>query len=224
METDRLSRRYTDTVAEEYNQRRKHEAKWEAEQSIVTNVLGKFAKGTTVLDVPVGTGRFLELYKQLGFHATGCDVSADMLVQCNKTAKESDYGISLVRGSILNLGVRDTRFQLVVCIRFLNWVERRDFVNAIAELKRVASGRLVLGIRHLVPVSDLGFSRLVGQTRMKFRRWRNKGGLVFHKMEDVLTAFTQHGLSIEEKHIVEKRGDGTDYVIYVLSIRDHGVS
>ena len=216
MKTDLLSNRYTGSAAEEYDARRRSVAKWQLEQDIVARVLRRFPRGTTVLDVPVGTGRFVGFYKEYGLFATGCDVSADMLSQCEKKAKEHEYDMSLVRGGIFDLGLSDGCFEVVVCIRFLNWIGFDDMVRVVAELKRVTRGHLVLGLRHMVPPAELGFFRLTRQIYMRLRRRLAERGLVYHGKDEILTAFKNNDLEIEEQHCLEKRRDGTDYVFYVL--------
>jgi ubiquinone/menaquinone biosynthesis C-methylase UbiE len=222
METDLLSDRYTGSAAEEYDARRGTVAKWQLEQDIMAHVLGRFSRGTTVLDVPVGTGRFLKLYREYGLRATGYDVSVDMLEQCEKKAKEHKYDMSLVRGSIFDLGLSDGCFEVLVCIRFLNWIGFEDLMRVVAELSRVTRGYMILGLRHMVPREELGFVRFIRQIYMRLRGRLAKKGLVYHEKAEILTAFKKNELKIEEQHCVEERRDGTEYNFYVLKVVGSG--
>jgi ubiquinone/menaquinone biosynthesis C-methylase UbiE len=220
MEADRLSNRYTGSSAEQYDSRRSGLAKWSREQDVMARILSRFPRGTMVLDVPVGTGRFIEFYKQYGLRTIGVDVSADMLRQCEKKAIEHEYDMPLVRCSIVDLGLSDDCCEAVVCVRFLNWLEYEELTKAMAELRRVSRGHLVLGLRHVVPLAELGSYRVLRQTLMKIRRRFTKDGLVYHKKKEITAAFEVNGLTIEEQHCLEQRRDGTDYVFYLLKVND----
>lgn len=73
------ARKYRGSRAGKYDARRQTADKWIAEQKIIQGWLAELPAGSEVLDLPVGTGRFLDCYqeRQLKFH--GADLSADML-------------------------------------------------------------------------------------------------------------------------------------------------
>ena len=215
---DDLAARYTGETATEYDSRRSGHEKWRREQELMAGVLRRFDREAEVLDVPVGTGRFIELYKASGFRVTGMDVSADMLRECSKNAAASGFAVNLVRGSAFALGIGDNSVDVAVCIRFLNWLEYGEFKMVIGELARVSRRYLVLGVRHMVPLRRLGPSRLARQCLMRLRGAKARSGLVYHKQGDVRRAFARHRLKIDSEHCVEKRRDGTDYMIYVLEV------
>ncbi len=75
------NRKYHGDAAEGYDAKREDRPKWQAENRIVTDMLSDLPSGTTVLDCPCGTGRFLQLYEEMGFNVICMDLSADMLKQ-----------------------------------------------------------------------------------------------------------------------------------------------
>lgn len=218
MKSDLLSNRYMGSTAEQYDKRRSWSEKWKREQETVEVLLGRLPAGSLVLDVPVGTGRFLQICQAQGLVGTGIDMSNDMLRECDTKAREHGYEICLVRGNALALGVKTDSHDVVVCMRFLNWF-RYDEVNAvIAELSRVSRGQLIVGLRHLVPFRQLGFARVLGRLLMHLRGRRAKQGLVYHKEKQIHSLFRGNGLAVEERHLIERRRDGTDYFLYALEV------
>jgi len=213
-----LSQRYTGAVAAEYDCRRRGQEKWAREQELMSALLQRFPRESGILDVPVGTGRFVEFYKANGFRVTGMDVSEDMLMECSRNAAESEFEMNLVRGSAFAIGVGNNSVDISVCIRFLNWLERPEFKMVIGELARVSRRYVVLGVRHLVPFRQLGPSRLARQCLMRLRGPAARSGLVYHKQRDVRRAFAENHLTVSSEHCVEERWDGTDYLIYVLEV------
>src|SRR5690606_6662025 len=67
--------------AENYERRRSGSLTWRREQEIVESFLALAdpSPGSSVLDVPVGTGRFNDLYQTFRLRTIGIDISADML-------------------------------------------------------------------------------------------------------------------------------------------------
>ena len=62
MTDEMLKRRYSGTGATNYNELRQHSSRWRKEHEMVRAFLLPH-KGKSVLDLPVGTGRFAEIYK-----------------------------------------------------------------------------------------------------------------------------------------------------------------
>jgi SAM-dependent methyltransferase len=215
-----LSTKYVGPVASEYVSEREGR-KWVAEHRAVDRLLEHVPNGARTLDVPVGTGRLIPFAKERGFDAHGLDVSPDMLAQARAYADQIGAKIELAQGDIRNIGFPDGHFDLVTCLRFLNWIGADGVEQAVRELVRVSGGKLLLGIRYLAPMSELGFgrrdlvrraTRITGLTRLRSKRW----GLVFHDKAFVEYLFRSLGLSILQAELVEQRLDGTDYSLFLL--------
>ena len=98
-----------------------------------------------MLDVPVGTARFLPLYIQNRMSMTGLDISSDMLDQAKKLRGDSLNGCQLDIGDVTNLSYADNSFDLVVCFRLLDGqVSYEDAIKAIMEYFRVSRKYLIL--------------------------------------------------------------------------------
>ena len=136
---------YHGTVAENYESRRLEQHWWHEETKILEKFLTLIPQGANVLDVPVGTARFLPLYIQNRMSMTGLDISSDMLDQAKKLRGDSLNGCQLDIGDATNLSYADNSFDLVVCFRFLDGqVSYEDAIKAIVEYFRVSRKYLIL--------------------------------------------------------------------------------
>lgn len=132
--------KYYGDIARRYDQERCHTMRWAKEQIAVFDMI----YGGSVLDVPIGTGRYVEIYRRRGAGSiVGVDISDDMLAQA--TLKYP--GLNVMRGSIFKLPFPDKSFDNVVCTRLLDWLTPDDMARAIKELRRVAR-TLIVSIRH----------------------------------------------------------------------------
>lgn len=75
----RATKKYRGDVAASYDERRAVKDVTRRDQAIVENYLSKIAPGSSVLDIPAGTGRFIQFCVNRGLRYTGVDISADML-------------------------------------------------------------------------------------------------------------------------------------------------
>lgn len=224
MDFQTLSKQYRGAVARHYNAQRETGSKWLAEQRVLQNLLEDFPTQLRVLDVPVGTGRLFPFYERLGFAVTGMDVSPDMLQEARDRADRLGLDVELRQGDIRAIPAKSSSFELVVCIRFLNWVDLEGLRASLQELSRVSSDKLLVGIRHMTPVSDfrpvpwdilrIG-RRILGHANERAR----KSGLVYHDKRKLFALFSDLELEMVEAKRVESRSDGTDYYIYLMRKR-----
>lgn len=129
---DAIRNKYTGRVAECYDDERSWEPKWEAEAAAMARFLATIGGGN-VLDIPVGTGRFLADYKRHGMRAIGLDISADMLAQAQMKMPDAD----LREGDILSIPLPGYCVDAAIAVRILNWLTVEEVRAALAELSRV---------------------------------------------------------------------------------------
>src|SRR3990170_2451843 len=98
MKLEELAKTYTGEMAETYDSKRTLSKKWQLEQDVVHRILESMPHGITLIDVPVGTGRFVELYHKLGIAASGVDISKDMIARAGEKAGALDAKIDLYQG------------------------------------------------------------------------------------------------------------------------------
>lgn len=106
---------YVGSKARSYEAKRRKQATWQPEHNFVAEQIQGAA---SVLDCPVGTGRFLPIYRDAGIDVLGVDVSEDMLAE----ARRHEYG-RLEVGSVFDLGDELPVRDVAVCVRFLNWLD-----------------------------------------------------------------------------------------------------
>jgi ubiquinone/menaquinone biosynthesis C-methylase UbiE len=139
----KTAEKYRGNIAATYDAQRAGQVKWEAEDRIVRGMLADLPAGTEVLDIPVGTGRFLPLYEAKGFKAIGMDISADMLARAK--AKQSDA--ELRKGDIFKIDLPDKSVDVVLAIRIMNLIDHKDMHISLCELQRVARSRIIFNLR-----------------------------------------------------------------------------
>lgn len=134
---------YRGDNARRYEAKRVRREKWAAEHSILSSWLAAYPAGSTVLDIPCGTGRFEPIYRAARFHVIGRDISDDMLAEASKRCAGWDIGL----GNVLAIDLPDAAVDVAVCIRLLNMVEPDEMARALAELQRVARKAVIISLR-----------------------------------------------------------------------------
>lgn len=218
-----LSTRYAGRNAENYERQRTGK-KWVSENRAVEQLLTHVKKGSSILDVPVGTGRFFPYFNARKFKTYGADRSADMIAQARANSERIGARVHLIEGDILSLPYDDDSFDLVTCIRFLNLIDWQGVDLVLHELTRVSRDKIMIGVRYFTPFSDLQARpadllrlamRLIGIPRYLARRWE----LVFHEKQCLTKLLDSLGVEVLHRSYVERRWDGTDYVILLLRKR-----
>ena len=225
MSFETLATKYSGATAAEYERNRVGQ-KWNAEHEAIAEVLKCVPTDSTVLDVPVGTGRLLPYFKMRDFDITGVDISPDMLTQAKIAAKAIGVPVQFVQADVRSVPFEQDSFDLVVCIRFLNLLDERGLELVLSELARLSRHRLLVGVRYVNSLSDFrgtarDFARLLARP-VWIARWAFH--LVFgyrkiakaHRQAFVLQAIRKLGLTIAELRHVERRWDSADYVLLLL--------
>jgi ubiquinone/menaquinone biosynthesis C-methylase UbiE len=145
---------YQGKTAELYDRKRSKRKKWKREMAALQVLAAQFAPGTSILDIPLGTGRFLEFYNEGRHTVYGIDISRDMLLQARDRVltlggNHNRGDICLVMGEAEHIPMRDSSIDYVVCIRLLNWVTKPIFKDIIKEFHRVARKGIIIGFRCL---------------------------------------------------------------------------
>ena len=139
---------YTGRKAAGYDTKRKLKKKWLDENKFVGDVLmdaamRDYGLQPTLLDVAVGTGRFLPTYDKIGYSATGIDISEDMLKLAAKRSKKT----KLTTGNAVRLEFAARKFNTVVCVRLLHLVKESVMRIMLGEICRVARNDIILTIQ-----------------------------------------------------------------------------
>lgn len=139
-------RKYTGSVASGYDAKRVESPKWAAEQAIIEGIIDAMPKGSTILDVPVGTGRFIPAYERNEHNWSGADISEDMLKEADGKRTRQDIG-QLGLASITDIPINNGSFALSIACRITRWLNPEQRTVALKELQRVTTGKIVFTAR-----------------------------------------------------------------------------
>lgn len=218
MDIDNLRFRYRGETASDYEEKRKNTGKWRREQETVRSFLEQIVEQEDeplVLDVPVGTGRFFDLYEEKSLTAIGVDVSKDMLEEARVNLADRETNISLREGDIFNLSATDIDPDIVVCIRFMNWVELDDLELALSSIARTNPEHIVVGVR----VRTSTKHHICGMIRKIYhlisRTGENKTKI--HDEQSVHEIYSKYKFDIVDKKLVDKWTFGDKYIYRLAS-------
>ena len=229
--TNHIKEQYTGSVAQKYEDKRQSEDKWSNEQETILTILEQISDADdehlSILDVPVGTGRFFPFYKEFGFRATGADISNDMLIEAADKAGEIGFSVELKNDSIEQLSFDDGVFDNVLCIRILNWVDFNTLAKIFSELSRVSARNMIVGIR----VSEREQRGLIGSAADLVSYWGIVGyravkaklrpaRLKIHRETRVFRLFERYDLTVQARVLVDRAPRHSSYYIYHLTQRN----
>jgi ubiquinone/menaquinone biosynthesis C-methylase UbiE len=161
--------KYDAQVAESYDQDRRNEDHWQTEQLFVETETAKGRLGR-VLDLPVGTGRFLQYYKSAD-EIFGVDISPHMLEMATRRLDELTIPRArLIVGDALSLPYEDSYFDTVVCFRLAHLLPPEVLPKLFLELARVSRGRILLQVYASHARSNANWRKAIGSVARKLAR------------------------------------------------------
>jgi ubiquinone/menaquinone biosynthesis C-methylase UbiE len=203
------AKKYLGGVAEGYLQRRENHPTWIWEQSQVQSFVEKHPAGLTVLDVPLGTGRYVPLYVQAGWKVLGCDISKDMVAEAERTlgpdvVRQAEFRVSPAE----HLPWPDRSIDVIVSSRFIQWLPELHHVDkVIAEFGRVGKSELFLQlripaevkVRPAVPGPVAYLKSIVREMRRQRRTAKTMGAkITSHPEPELLAILERHGWALDE--------------------------
>lgn len=239
MDRESLKQQYRGDTAARYEDERKTSEKWNNEQRAVERYLRDIDSNVDaaleILDIPVGTGRFFDIYRELDVDVLGADVSEDMIEEARENTSEDDR-IALTRGDIFQLETLDIEPDIVVCVRLMNWLELDDLTDAIRNMADTDTEFAIVSVRTYAPAGSTdGSSRPVSLGREAIRVLRTEGpralidstvsfvrnrtssepSITVHHREDLIAVIEDAGFDVADRELVDE-GAGTEYHIYLL--------
>lgn len=178
------SLKYHGKKAETYDAIRTKQARWKLENEVVARWLDEL-RPTTVLDCPVGTGRFFGTYADLGVKGVhGIDVSEEMLALADTKvprAMRNYCDLELQQGSATEIPSSDLVYDCTVCVRFLDLIDEDAMRAVVKELCRVTRGHIICTIR--LGDSYVAKSNTAEHDAKKFRALVKRCGFHISKTE-----------------------------------------
>lgn len=147
-------------------------------------------KGATLLDVPVGTGRFTNFLVEEGYRVVGADISPEMIAEAKrKVAGTPENLLGFPVCSVEALPFRDKSVDCTLTVRFMHLVPLEMWPAIFRELARVAKTRVVLCVN--IDKFALKFiaRRLAGKAN---KRWMSQTQFTKLLAENGLTVTRYH--------------------------------
>jgi ubiquinone/menaquinone biosynthesis C-methylase UbiE len=135
--------KYHGQVAAGYDAKRMNDPKWTCEQRIIEEWLGELPDGATVLDAPMGTGRFMDICARKKFQLFGLDRQGDMLQQALIKAKGIGYDFKFKVGNVLETGMPDKSVDATLNIRITRWLSPDENVLLMKEMQRISRSKII---------------------------------------------------------------------------------
>ena len=142
--SDAAAVHYTGDVAKLYNKNRTSSQKWKREQKIMEKIISNFSPRSTILDLPIGTGRLLPFYDSCDHKVYGVDISTDMLEETNKAIKGINANVDLIEGNIEKIPLPDSSVDYVVCMRLFNLVPMSTVEIGLKEFSLITNASSTL--------------------------------------------------------------------------------
>jgi len=150
--------------------------------------------GSTVLDVPCGSGKVVSGLTSQGFTVTGLDSSSDMLL---RIPQADSRNIHIVKGNILALPFKDSSFDIVLCHRFLHRIPLSHRGGVLSEIHRVCKESLIVYYGVTSGLTDLitRFERISGMG--------DRGVIHYVSKNSVMNELGRNGFSyIDGKYVL----------------------
>ena len=213
--------RYYGEKAKNYLKDRTHQGKWQKEQLIIQELLSKEPDGITVLDVPLGTGRFVDYYLKKNMTVYGLDISKDMLDAAKYILGSSYDKCDIKIGSADCLPYDDNQFDLIVSCRFFTILSLDMARKVLAEFQRVSKSKAYINIK---------FKKDTAINNSRWKRWKDSviylaggtpGWVKKKNMKEYISekelrdTFENFGFKIEDKLTIEEKID-SEYSFFIL--------
>lgn len=137
---------YRGEVAANYDRDRVGEPIWQREQAWVQAWSRRIPAGATVLDIPAGTGRFVEVFCARGARVQAIDISEDMLIALRARPVPEGATLAVAQGDAEALECGDRSFDFVICWRLMHLLPPAAAERVVAELARVSRGEIALEV------------------------------------------------------------------------------
>lgn len=219
---------YHGEIASRYDEQRITEPIWNVEQEFVRAWVKTLSPGTTILDVPTGTGRFLPFFLDRGLGVHAQDISTDMLAEIRRRFSPLPAGLELRVGDAERLDLPDDTVDQVISWRFIHLVPPPVVGRVLSEFRRVCRGMIVVQVFGVRPA---GMRRTAWQSFKDRARplWRKlrpvdpkNGGKPWshitsypHREEDLLAAFALAGLRLGQTRTLETQAGLVNRVYFL---------
>jgi ubiquinone/menaquinone biosynthesis C-methylase UbiE len=218
---------YRGEIAANYDRDRVGEPIWQREQAWVESWARRLPAGAKVLDLPAGTGRFLEILWDRGARVHAIDISEDMLKALRARSVPKGASLVVTQGDAEALECADDSFDFVICWRLMHLLPSDAMERVVRELARVCRGEIVLEVLGVYVGGPWGAAARAVKRRLRaLLGLRSRaGGKPWshitnypHREADLIALFSRCGLHLESMESLMDY-DGRPARIYLLRKR-----
>lgn len=195
---------YHGDVAKDYLAKRLQQKAWHIEQDIVRDLMAQMPQGSVILDVPFGTGRFVDMYLERNMTIYGVDISEDMLKVAREELGAAYEKCRIHLGSADSLPYENNFFDAVVCFRFFGLISFEMANRVLKEIHRVTKDKAIIR----VPVRNESVT-LAGSIDPN----ESVQGKLLES--EVIAWFREYGFEVTDIRLIEQR-EKASYKVYVL--------
>ena len=212
----KISKYYDQKQASEYEARRNNLV-WHAESEVFdkikNRIASKYDNSMEILDVGVGTGRWIPHLHKVSSKYVGTDISENMLNQaklkleiCPKDFKDK---VKLIVSSVNKMSQNVSgKYDLIIMTRFLSHFSINEIRNILNIVKNFSKGDLIVSVRVadksinlLSEILDLILRSPIGA----IKRFRKSGRLTYARLDtDYDAVIAESGFRITKKNLVIK--------------------
>ena len=201
-----IERVYTGQVAANYDAVRGNSARWARESEVIEPLLRTIPAGTKLIDVAAGTGRWLDIYRELGLDAALIDSSPDMLAVARERAAAAGYGIRTVCEPATSPAPYPAA-ETAVVTNFFNWIPLDEVETVLQKMIAAGVSRMIFMItygKETAKPIDRGWGRLrIGIDNIRSRLGvREKGHYHIHPENVVRRLLTRLRLDVHGEHLI----------------------
>jgi ubiquinone/menaquinone biosynthesis C-methylase UbiE len=207
---------YYGGTAQKYFEERSSNGDWQKEQSIISNFLSKEFEGLTVLDVPFGIGRFVDMYLRNGMQVYGLDISEDMIAASKNHLGDSFNNCKISIGSAICMPYENDFFDLIVCTRFLQHLRPDTAKIVLSELHRVAkfNSKVILNV-------NIHSNNKPSNIPRKINKLDRLDGKI--NENELISLFTEAGFAIDKKIIYTNNPNSEIISVFYIIEKNMGV-
>ncbi len=197
---------YTGAMAVKYDRVRAGGARWTREAEVIEPLLRSIPRGSSLLDVAAGTGRWLPLYKELGLAPVLIDSSQDMLDQAAAKAKALGVPARIICDSALS-PVPFPEAPHAVVTNFFNWISLQNVETVLKKIIAARVQRILFMISYFPNGAGLvlSFRKNLSLGYRNFRSrmgWKEKGHYHLHTESEVRQLLDRLGLGIQAERLI----------------------
>jgi ubiquinone/menaquinone biosynthesis C-methylase UbiE len=196
--------KYFGATAARYDDVRAPKAGTLRDQVTVENYLEKLAPGTSVVDIPAGTGRFIEFCIRRGLIYTGIDISQDMLEVAKAKIQPGVTNVKLMVADARALPFANDAFDYAIVVKFIKWLPTENIlIDVLREIGRVTRREMLVQI-NVSPKSRPSLAtrvaKILGQFplpgTLRFDDLNAKAGTRAYSEQELADAVSAAGLHI----------------------------